>query len=234
LIRLAPLSPARGSSAAAARPADALPPRKNLLLTRALLCLLLAGTALPAAAHHGVLEGHPDQALFPARVADAGAGRERAQLHAKASRQTERTFVARALSIADGDSFEARSADGKKIRIRLAGIDAPEKSQPWANKSREKLREFLGRDEFEVRALKTDPYGRYVALVTAKGEDASLAMLDAGLAWHFERYDSDLTPALRKRYAEAAAAARAERAGLWRDDDPQPPWEFRRRSGNRR
>jgi endonuclease YncB( thermonuclease family) len=208
--------------------------RKHPLSARALLCVLLSGLALPAAAHHGARGGHAEQTLFASQLAEADASRERVLSHAKGSHRAERSFVAHALSVADGDSFEARRADGKKIRIRLAGIDAPEKSQPWANKSREKLREFLGRHELEVRALKTDPWGRYVAVVTAGDGDASLAMLAAGLAWHFERYDSDLTPALRKRYAEAAAAAQAERAGLWRDDDPEPPWEFRRRSRNRR
>ncbi|MFP5406799.1 MAG: thermonuclease family protein [Gammaproteobacteria bacterium] len=140
------------------------------------------------------------------------------------------SFEARSIAISDGDSFEVRRLDGRRVRIRLAGIDAPEKSQPWANVARDRLGALLRGRTLSVAAVKTDRWGRLVAFVDAEGEDVALTMLDAGLAWHYPRYDHELPPALRERYARAAAHAREERVGLWRAANPEPPWEFRRRS----
>ena len=137
--------------------------------------------------------------------------------------------TARSISVDDGDSFVARRADGSKIRVRLAGIDAPEKSQPWANAARQKLRGLLHERELVITPLKADRWGRLVALVAADGEDPALMMLEAGLAWHFSRYDRDLPVASRDRYAQAESEARSARLGLWQANEPEPPWEFRRR-----
>jgi endonuclease YncB( thermonuclease family) len=146
-----------------------------------------------------------------------------------APRSATAPVTARSISVDDGDSFVARRADGTKFRVRLAGIDAPEKSQPWANAARQKLRGLLHERELVITALKTDRWGRLVALVAADGEDPALAMLEAGLAWHFTRYDRDLPVALRERYAQAEAEARSARLGLWQANETEAPWEFRRR-----
>lgn len=146
-----------------------------------------------------------------------------------APRSATAPVTARSISVDDGDSFVARRADGTKIRVRLAGIDAPEKSQPWANAARQKLRGLLHERELVITALKTDRWGRLVALVAADGEDPALAMLEAGLAWHFTRYDRDLPVASRERYARAESEARSARLGLWQANEPEAPWEFRRR-----
>lgn len=146
-----------------------------------------------------------------------------------ALRSARAPVTARSISVDDGDSFVARRPDGTKIRVRLAGIDAPEKSQPWANAARQKLRGLLHERELVITPLKTDRWGRLVALVAADGEDPALLMLEAGLAWHFSRYDRDLPVAWRSRYAQAQTEARGARLGLWQADEPEPPWEFRRR-----
>ncbi|NLD67460.1 MAG: thermonuclease family protein [Limnobacter sp.] len=139
-------------------------------------------------------------------------------------------FRAATIAVSDGDSFVVRGADGARLRVRLAGIDAPEKSQPYSAVARRRLDALIGKREVVLAPIKIDPFGRLVAHVDVDGVDAALAMLEAGLAWHFARYDRDLSPELRLRYAGAAAIARRERLGLWRDDAPEPPWEFRRRN----
>jgi len=139
-------------------------------------------------------------------------------------------IAAVAVGVDDGDSFVARKHDGAKIRVRIAGIDAPEKSQPWAAIARQRLRALLVGREVRIQPLKTDPWGRYVALVEVEGEDPALAMIEDGLAWHFARYDRDLPPALRPRYALAEAQARERGLGLWQAPDPEPPWAFRKRN----
>lgn len=75
---------------------------------------------------------------------------------------------------------------------------------------------------------KLDRHGRTVAVVRLQdGTDVCLEQVRAGLAWHFKRYESEQTPADRAAYATAEVIARAARRGLWRDEAPVPPWEFR-------
>jgi endonuclease YncB( thermonuclease family) len=132
-------------------------------------------------------------------------------------------------SVADGDSFTVLLPDGARAGVRIAGIDAPEKDQPWADASRAHLSDLLSRGELHLALLKTDPYGRQVARVRAGGEDVGLAQVRAGLAWHFVRYAADQDPDERGRYAQAEREARAARRGLWADPAPQPPWAHRQR-----
>lgn len=111
--------------------------------------------------------------------------------------------------------------------MRIAGIDAPERTQPFANVSRRALRDTIENREVRVEAIKADGYGRVVGRVFVGGRDIGLDQLDRGLAWHFTRYDADLAPAERERYARAQADAQARRAGLWSENDPLAPWLFR-------
>ncbi len=132
--------------------------------------------------------------------------------------------VARVL---DGDSVLLRVAGGGLRGVRIAGIDAPEKGQPYADASRRALLALLHEREVRVEVVKTDRFDRWVGRVFVENRDAGLAQLRAGLAWHFTRYDADLAPAVRRRYARAERQARLRAVGLWRDAAPQPPWEHR-------
>jgi endonuclease YncB( thermonuclease family) len=143
------------------------------------------------------------------------------------------------VDVQDGDTFVLRDEAGRPMRIRVAGIDAPEKSQPWAERSRQHLRELLRGQRVQVLPIKQDVYGRTVARVQVlqSGDtalDAAQAQLDAGLAWHFKRYKSDQTRDEFVRYAQAERQARAAGLGLWADPQPQAPWLFRaeNRSGS--
>jgi endonuclease YncB( thermonuclease family) len=138
------------------------------------------------------------------------------------------------LDVHDGDSFVLRTGDGRRLRVRVAGIDAPEHHQPWAESSRRQLGELLRGHRVQVEPLKTDVYERTVARVrvpTEDGEpaDVALVLLESGLAWHFVRYRSDQSAAEYLRYARAERAARGKRVGLWQDPTPEPPWAFRSR-----
>jgi len=143
-----------------------------------------------------------------------------------------------ALDVQDGDSFVFRGDDGVRRRIRVSGIDAPEKHQPFADASRRALGAMLRDRRVLVEPIKQDPFGRTVARVVAlggaqAGRDLGLAQIEAGLAWHFVRYKADQAPDDRVRYAQAERSARAARAGLWRDDAPEAPWDFRARMRRR-
>src|SRR5690606_33835483 len=104
-----------------------------------------------------------------------------------------------------------------------------EKGQPHADASRRALLALLHEREVRVEVVKTDRFDRWVGRVFVANRDAGLAQLRAGLAWHFVRYDADLAPAVRRRYARAERQARLRGIGLWRDPEPLPPWEQRAR-----
>lgn len=132
--------------------------------------------------------------------------------------------------VLDGDSMLMRVAGGEVRGVRIAGIDAPEKGQPHADVSRRALLEQLHQREIRLEVVKTDRFDRLVGRVFVANRDAGLAQLRAGLAWHFARYDADLAPAVRRRYARAERQARLQGTGLWRDPAPLPPWEYRSRA----
>jgi len=138
--------------------------------------------------------------------------------------QRELPFEARVQHLSDGDSFVVRTQDGRRVSVRLSAVDAPEKSQPYGDAARRSLRDLIDNQTLTVVPIKTDPYGRTVARVFVAGVDVGLEQVKAGMAWHYKRYESEQSPRDRREYGQAEAKARAQRSGLWADDDPVPPW----------
>lgn len=126
------------------------------------------------------------------------------------------------MAVADGDTLTARCAH-ETIIVRLAEIDAPERRQPWGERSRQHLALLCHGQPAEVRETARDRWHRMVARVRCAGIDASEAQVRAGLAWRFARYSTD------PGFESLEAAARAARTGLWSDPEPVPPWQWRRR-----
>lgn len=142
----------------------------------------------------------------------------------------------RALDVADGDTFVLLDMQGRRWRVRLAGIDAPENAQPWSDRSRLQLVEWLRDRQISLEPVKTDPFGRLVARTRVPSAEASDALIDvglllveAGLAWHFKRYKADQTAAEYAAFAIAEDSARQAGRGLWSDPAPEPPWTYRER-----
>lgn len=130
------------------------------------------------------------------------------------------------VAIADGDTLTARCGNPgayQQVKVRLAEIDAPEKAQPFGQRSRQHLAALCFQQEATIRATARDRYGRTVARVECRGQDANLQQARAGMAWAYTKYLTD--PAI----ARAQDSARAERAGLWGDSAPIPPWDWRRK-----
>jgi micrococcal nuclease len=148
------------------------------------------------------------------------------------------TLTGRAVDISDGDTFVLLEASGRRWRIRLAGIDAPESGQPGAEASRAQLQAWLQQGRVLVESVKIDPFGRLVAHVYVLGtavverdpdDEIGLRMVRAGHAWHFKRYRADQTLEAFVRFDEAEQAARAAGRGLWSEPDPEAPWRYRER-----
>jgi endonuclease YncB( thermonuclease family) len=126
------------------------------------------------------------------------------------------------VGVHDGDTITVRS-DGGTRRIRLACIDAPELGQSFGSRAKQRLSDLVMRRTVRVDVVDEDDYGRLVGRVFTDEGDANLAMVRAGFAWHY-RYHCPRDTAL----AEAEKAARAERRGLWVENDPVPPYRWRR------
>ena len=141
--------------------------------------------------------------------------------------------------IFDGDSFNLKAKDGAIVRVRIAGIDAPEKTQPYSTKAKDSLAELLHSGPIGLQPVKVDTYDRWVANVRIGDRDLGLEQIQRGYAWYFVRYKQDINEEQQRRYAEAERVARDQRHGLWAGIDaaarnpalaPEPPWKFRQRN----
>jgi len=121
-----------------------------------------------------------------------------------------------------------RDADKVQHKIRLSGIDAPEKKQPFGNRSKESLSDLAFDKTADGETSKRDRYGRQIGKVLVNGRDVNLVQVERGMAWFYRQYQREQSPNDRRLYEAAEEAARAGKRGLWRDADPVPPWEFRR------
>jgi endonuclease YncB( thermonuclease family) len=133
--------------------------------------------------------------------------------------------------VADGDTITVIDADRVQHVVRLAGIDAPERGQPFSQVSRRHLSELVHGRQVAVHWSKIDRYGRLVGRVQVHGRDANLAQVEVGLAWWFRKYAHEQPAAERDSYAAAERDARAHALGLWRDAAPLAPWDHRRKLG---
>lgn len=131
------------------------------------------------------------------------------------------------VAVSDGDTIKV-ILDGVETRVRLASIDAPERSQGYGQIAKEFTSSKCFGLTVTLRITDTDKYGRKVAFVTLPdGTTLNRELVRAGLAWHYKRYSTDAS--LDDLQAEAKAAGR----GLWADANPVAPWDFRKReSGN--
>ena len=132
------------------------------------------------------------------------------------------TLVGRVVSVADGDTLTVLS-DGQEVRIRLAEIDAPERGQPWAARSRDALRSLVDGQTVQIVETDQDRWGRVVGHVYLDGRDINAELVQLGAAWAFFRYQTD------PRFSAYQADAREQRLGLWSlpDNETIAPWEWR-------
>ena len=141
---------------------------------------------------------------------------------------TAAPLTGRIVSIADGDTVTLLDASLQQHKIRLSGIDAPEKRQPFGNRSRLHLGALVFGRQVTADCPKTDRYKRAVCRIDVDGVDANLAQVEAGMAWHYKAYSREQSPADRWRYTKTEDRARQARQGLWADRAPVAPWDFRK------
>lgn len=149
------------------------------------------------------------------------------------------TLSGTVVGVSDGDTVTVLDANREQHKIRVAGIDAPEKAQPFGQRSKESLSKFVFGREVDVQWSKRDRYQRVVGKVMVadpncrssqcpKTFDAGHAQLTAGLAWWYRKYAREQSPDDARQYEFAEEEARSRRAGLWSDGHATPPWDWRK------
>jgi endonuclease YncB( thermonuclease family) len=135
-------------------------------------------------------------------------------------------LTGKVVGVSDGDTLTVL-VDLKPVKIRVAGIDAPEKAQPFGQRSKQALSECAFGKVVEVEWNKVDRYGRTLGKVISGDVDCGLLQVESGLAWHYKAYVKEQPLADQVLYDQAEQEARYQKKGLWVDPMPKPPWDFR-------
>lgn len=133
------------------------------------------------------------------------------------------------VGVADGDTVTVLDGGQNQHRIRLAYIDAPEKAQPFGQRAKQALSDKVFQREVRVEVVDKDRYGREVGRIWLDETDINLSQLTDGYAWFYRQYAKQSeSSGDYARYEQAEAGAKESRIGLWQDEDPTPPWDYRR------
>jgi len=151
------------------------------------------------------------------------------------STYTYADFNAEVLRIIDGDTVVVVDSDGQKLRIRLLGIDTPEKNQRFGYESSAYLKKILNKQSVTIISSpdKNKPYTlgyykRIIGKIFLNGRDINLEMIQKGMAWHFKKYKKSQPMNDRYSYNKAEVNARKKNIGLWKNENPLPPWKWRK------
>ena len=130
-------------------------------------------------------------------------------------------LIGKVVKIIDGDTFDVLLVDNTTVRIRMFGIDCPERRQDYYQVCKDALGEYIFGKNVELILHGKDAYRRTLAEVFFQKENINVKMVKNGFAWHFKKYSSDLI------IAEAENNARKAKIGLWKMDNSIAPWKYR-------
>jgi endonuclease YncB( thermonuclease family) len=140
-----------------------------------------------------------------------------------------KTIEGLVVGVADGDTITVLDQQKNTYKIRLQGIDAPEKKQAFGEKSKQSLHDLVHSKQVRIEYDKEDKYGRIVGKVTVDDVDVCLQQLVLGMAWHYKKYQNEQSVSDRALYSDTELKSKSLKLGLWTDDTPMPPWEFRKK-----
>ena len=142
------------------------------------------------------------------------------------------TLTGNVVRITDGDTLVVLDANKVQYKIRLMGIDAPEKKQAYGKKSKDNLSHLVAGKFVVVEYDKLDRYKRIIGKILLSGQDVNLEQVASGMAWHYKKYQGEQSQADQMKYSEAEIDASNTKRGLWHDLDPIPPWDYRKLKRN--
>lgn len=137
-------------------------------------------------------------------------------------------LTGRVVRIIDGDTLVVLDASNTQHKVRLAGIDCPERKQPWGTQAKQALSEYVFNREVTVDWDKRDRYKRIIGKVLRGDLDVHRSLIGDGLCWWYRKYADEQSAVDRVLYEDAERQALSRRRGLWADANPVPPWEWRR------
>jgi endonuclease YncB( thermonuclease family) len=137
-------------------------------------------------------------------------------------------LTGKVVGVADGDTITILDSSNTQHKIRLAGIDAPEKSQPFGQVSKQNLSDMVFGQQVTIDWQKRDRYQRIVGKVLLNRKDVNLEQLKAGLAWHYKKYVQEQPAEDREHYAQVELQAQQAKMGLWKEANAVAPWDWRK------
>ena len=137
-------------------------------------------------------------------------------------------ITGRVVGVADGDTLTILDNTQSQHKVRIGGIDAPERRQPFGARSKKSLSELAFNEHVIADCPKKDRYGRWVCKVTVGGVDVGLTQIQRGMAWWYEKYRSEQVAGDQATYSYAQSEARRMAIGLWSEPLPMPPWDYRK------
>ena len=138
------------------------------------------------------------------------------------------TLRAKIVAYGTATAFAVLDEHEKLKRVKLSGVDSPERNQRFAVQAKQLAGEWLGAAPIQITIDKIDKDGRIYGRVNVDGRDVGLELIKAGMAWCDPADAADLPVQVRRNYEQECAEARKHRRGLWIDANPTPPWEHRK------
>ena len=132
------------------------------------------------------------------------------------------TLEGKVIKIADGDTLTLLTPSSQQVKIRLAGVDTPERKQPFGNKAKQALSNLAFQKQALVEIAAKDRYGRTIGVVFVDGLNVNAELVKQGMAWVYRKYTDD------ERLYVLESEAKQSKRGLWLDENPIPPWEWRK------
>jgi endonuclease YncB( thermonuclease family) len=130
------------------------------------------------------------------------------------------------VEVSSGDTLSVINGSGP-MKVRLKAVDAPEMDQPWGDTARQHLADLALGKVVMVKLNGLSAEKSIIGVVYLGQTDIGQQMIRDGVAWYDKSGDNGLSELERRLYLESEQAARSERRGIWQDDQPLPPWEFR-------
>ncbi len=135
------------------------------------------------------------------------------------------TVTGKVVKVADGDTITILDSSKRQHKIRLYGIDTPEKSQAYGKKAKQFTANLVAGKAVEVKVYDTDRYGRSVGVVFVDGTNVNREIIKNGFAWQYQRY---CKKSFCDDWLKLERQARSNGVGLWSDTNPVAPWNWRK------
>lgn len=133
-----------------------------------------------------------------------------------------KTWTGKCIGVSDGDTIKVLH-NGLPVKVRLYGIDCPEKGQDYGNRAKQFTSNLVFGKQVTIREIENDRYGRSVCWVWTDDVNVNKELLRSGLAWWYKKYAP-----YRFDLFRLELIARQNKSGIWSQPHPVEPWVFRK------